>query len=357
VALDIINARLCNQRLTGTPLSTPADVVRWLGAVQAQEYEQAKWALAMRSRRATDAAIERALADGTILRTHVLRPTWHFVAPADIRWMLALTGPRIAKAIASYSRGFNLEASVFRKSEKVIASALRGGTELTRQELKAVLKKAGINVEGAQRLAFLTMQAEIDALICSGGRRGNQFTYALLDDRVPSSPSLSREQALAELARRYFTSHGPAQLQDFSWWSGLTAGDARSGLEMIAHELTSETVDGRTFWFGRTVRSVATPSAAFLLGLYDEYLIGHKDRSAALDRAEWSRLTAGDAFLAPVILAGHVVAGWKKLARGTKTALRIKPVAALTRAGTSAVAAAIDRYRLFVEEEFDIVWQ
>jgi len=178
VAFDILNARLSNQRLTGTPLASPADVVSWLSAVQAQEYDQAKWALAMRSRRTSAAAIDRALTDGAILRTHVLRPTWHFVTPADIRWMLALTGPRISKAMASYNRRFELDAAVFRKSEQVIARALRGGVQLTRQELKVALREGGVNADGVERLAFLTIQAEIDAVICSGGRRGNQFTYA-----------------------------------------------------------------------------------------------------------------------------------------------------------------------------------
>lgn len=357
MALDIINARLCNQRLTGAPLATPADVVSWLGAVQAQEYDQAKWALAMRSRRTSAAAIDRALADGTILRTHVLRPTWHFVTPPDIRWMLALTGPRVSKAMASYRRRLGLDATVFRKSERAIARALQGGVQLTRQELKVALQKGGVNTDGVHRLAFLTIQAEIDAVICSGGRRGNQFTYALLDERVPSSRSLSREDALAELTRRYFTGHGPAQVHDFAWWSGLTVGDARTGLEMVAGELTTEVVDGQTYWFGKTVRSLTTPRRAYLLGLYDEYLIAYKDRSVALDRSQWTRITAGDAFLAPVILDGRVIAGWKKVARGEKTVLRVKPIAPPRRTDSSAVVEAVDRYASFSGQDLELAWQ
>lgn len=357
MALDIINARLSNQRLTGTPLATPADVVSWLGAVQAQEYDQAKWALAMRSRRTSAATIDRALTDGTILRTHVLRPTWHFVAPADIRWMLALTGPRISKAMTSYHRRLELDAAVFRKSEKVIADALRGGMQLTRRELKVALQKVGVNTDGVQRLAFFTIQAEIDAVICSGGRRGNQFTYALLDERVPSSRSLSREDALAELTRRYFTSHGPAQIHDFTWWSGLTVGDGRAGLEMVASELKTEAVDGRSYWFGKTVRSLTAPRRAHLLGLYDEYLIAYKDRSVALNRSHWTRITAGDAFLAPVILDGRVIAGWKKVARGEKTVLRVKPIAPPGRTDSRAVVEAVDRYASFSGQDLEIAWQ
>src|SRR5262245_19688254 len=169
-----------------------------------------------------------------------MRPTWHFVAPADIRWLLALTGPRVSARMAPYNRKLELDAILFRKSEKAIVNALRGGGQLTRQELKVALQRAGVRADGVQRLAFLTMQAEIDAVICSGERRGTQFTYALLDERVPAFPARSRDDALAELTRRYFGSHGPAQLQDFTWWSGLTVADARHGLDMIAAELDSE---------------------------------------------------------------------------------------------------------------------
>ena len=355
MALDIIRQRLRNQRLTGVPLATPADVVGWLGAVQAQEYEQAKWALAMRSRHTSAAAIDRALADGTILRTHVLRPTWHFVTPADIRWMLALTGPRISKAMSSYHRRLDLDAAVFRKSENVIANALRGGVQLTRQELKTALQRGKVNADGVQRLAFLTIQAEVDAVMCSGGRRGNQFTYALLDERVPSSRSLSRDDALAELTRRYFTSHGPAQLHDFTWWSGLTVGDARDGLEMAAGALTTEVVDGRTYWLGKTVRARLGPEPAYLLGLYDEYLIGYKDRSAALDRAHWGRIAAGDAFLAPVVVDGRVIGGWKRSAR-SGAMLRVKPFAPLTQAETRAVTDAAHRYASFCGQNLEVIW-
>src|SRR5262245_54530293 len=309
----------------------------------------------MRSRPTTAAAIDRALSEGTILRTHVLRPTWHFVLPADIRWMLALTGPRISKAMSSYHRRFELDTAVFRKSEKVFAHALRGGGQLTRQELKAALQRGGVNADGVERLAFLTIQAEVDAVICSGGRRGNQFTYALLDERVPSSRSLSREDALAELTRRYFTSHGPAQVQDFTWWSGLTVADARAGLEMAASDLTSQAVDDSTYWSGKDVRTRQAPASAHLLGLYDEYLIGHKDRSAALDRSRWSRITAGDAFLAPVILDGRVIAGWKHSAR-SGTAVRLKSIAPLTRTETTSVTDAVHRYAAFCGQDLELQW-
>ena len=237
VSLDIIRQRLANQRLTGARFTRPEQVVSWFGAVQAQEYADSKWALSLRMRRTSDAAIERSLSSGAILRTHVLRPTWHFVAAADIRWMLELTGPRISARMAPYNRHLELDADVFRRSRSAIVRALRGGRHLTRQELKAVLLKSGIRADNVQRLAHLVMQAELDAVICSGARRGSQFTYALLDDRAPAVRTRRRDEALAELTRRYFRSHGPAQVTDFVWWSGLSTADARRGLEMVEREV------------------------------------------------------------------------------------------------------------------------
>ena len=357
MALDILNRRLRNQRLTGTSLAAPADVVRWLGAVQAQEYGDSKWALALRGRRSSDDGIERAFAAGTILRTHVLRPTWHFVTPNDIRWMLALTGPHVSRTLATYHRRLELDAAALRKSENVIARALRAGVELTRQELKLALQRAGINADGVQRLAFITIQAEVDAVICSGARRGNQFTYALLDERVPESRSLSREAALAELTRRYFSSRGPAQVHDFSWWSGLKVSDARAGLEMAAADLVSESIDGRTYWFPpTTVRAQPTPDRAHLLGLYDEYLIAYKDRSAALDVSSWKRTTARDPFSAPVVVGGQVVGAWKKKVAGAQMFVTVTLFAPLARKDLEAVAHAARRYAAFTGQELQLRW-
>jgi hypothetical protein len=194
--------RLHCQRLAGGRLASPEEVVGWLGAVQAQEYQLAKGGLALRTRRASDTSVERAFTAGRILRTHVMRATWHFVTPADIRWLLALTAPRVRAAVAYYDRQLGITPAVITRANRAIASALVGGVQLSRAELQAVLTGAGVRVDGTQRLAHVIMHAELDAVICSGARRGKQFTYALLDDRAPATSLPTREQALAELARR-----------------------------------------------------------------------------------------------------------------------------------------------------------
>jgi hypothetical protein len=198
-------------------------------------------------RRATDDVVEKAFAEGSILRTHVLRPTWHFVAPADIRWMLELTAPRVKSAIGFNCRRMSMDDAIFARSRKVLVAALRGGRQLTRDALRRAIQRAGIATDDV-RLVLILMRAELDGVICSGARIGKQFTYALLDERVPRTKALTRDAALAELTRRYFTSRGPATVQDFVWWSGLTVADARAGIEMTGRRLVREVIDGTACW-------------------------------------------------------------------------------------------------------------
>jgi hypothetical protein len=356
VALDITRIRLRNQRLSGGRFANPEKVVSWLGAVQAQEYGHAKWALGLRMQRAADAQIEAAFSDGKILRTHVMRPTWHFVAPEDIRWMLALTAPRVSAAMARYNRRLELDGTVFRRSQRAIHRALRGGRQLTRQELKAVLQRAGVRTDGVQRMAFIVMQAELDAVICSGARRGKQFTYALLDERVAMSRPRRRDEAIAELARRYFTSHGPAQVHDFAWWSGLTVADARAGLATVERDLVRETVDGATYWFPSSGRMRTAARTAYLLPLYDEYLIAYRDRRAALDISRWTRIASRDPFTAPIVVDGQVVGGWKRIEKKDGVGITLTPFASLDKQEVAAITDAARAYTRFVGADLELSW-
>jgi len=357
VPLDITATRLRNQRLSAGRLTHPEDVVSWLGAVQAQVYGDAKWALGLRMLRSADAEVEAAFTEGRILRTHVMRPTWHFVTPADIRWLLALTAPRVSAAMAPYNRRLELDATVFRRAQRAMVRALRGGRQLTRQELKVVIQRAGVHADGVQRLAHIVMQAELDAVICSGARRGKQFTYALLDERVPMSRPLSRDDAIAELARRYFTSHGPAQVHDFAWWSGLTVADARAGLEAVERVLASDTMDGRTYWFPPSVRTPNGTRPSYLLPLFDEYLIAYRDRSAAVGVSRWTRTAARDPFSAPIVVNGQVVGGWKRRQNGSRIGIGLTPFGPLRKRDVSAISAAARAYAAFLDIDVELSWR
>ena len=331
--MDVIRERLANQFLNGPRLSGPVEVVRRQGAVQAQDYAGAKWAVGLRTTNSTDADIERAVERGEILRTHVLRPTWHFVLPEDIRWMLALTGPRIAQAMASYNRKMGLTPAVFRRSHAVIEKALRDGAHLTRRELGEILRQNRIRETSGTRLAHMMMQAEVDAIVCSGPCRGKQFTYALLDLRAGPQPAIDRDDALGRLADRYFRTRGPATVHDFAWWSGLTIGDSRRATEILGPRLRSVSVDGQRLWMiERETPAPPVRGVAHLLPNYDEYFIGHRDRSAIGNRAKnIDAVTGGDARISHVAFVnGELVGGWTRTLTAERTTATVKPFVRLT---------------------------
>ncbi|HEX4628829.1 MAG TPA: winged helix DNA-binding domain-containing protein [Gemmatimonadales bacterium] len=328
----VARRRLANQHLVAPTLGEAAEVVRVLGAVQAQDYGGAKWAIAQRTKQLTDTDIDQAFASGAILRTHVLRPTWHFVLPEDARWMLALTAPRVSAAMAYYFRTWALDATVFRKSHAALERALRDGRRLTRSELSEVLGRAGVAVSSGERVVGLLMQAELDRVIISGGRHGKQSTYALFDERVPATPPRDRDEALHDLARRYFATRGPATVHDFAWWSGLAVRDARRGVEAAAAFLVRETHDGGTYWSAPGEHAAPRwRRVAHFLPNYDEYFVGFKDRSAFAARLRAVRpRTRVDALMGHVLLVdGQIVGGWRRQL-GATADLELRLLARLT---------------------------
>lgn len=347
---DVARQRLVRQHLTGTAFETPSDVVSALGAVQAQDYPGAKWALAQRLGNVTDATVEAAMTSGSILRTHVLRPTWHFVTPEDIRWMLALTGSRIKRVMGYYNLQLGLDDAAFRRSGKAMERALSGGRALTRAELAKIIQRARVDVTGDQRLGRLLMDAELDGLICSGPRRGNHATYALLDERAPATSSLERDEALLRLTRIYFKTRGPATPADFAWWSGLTIGDAKRGIDIAGTDLTRITVEDRPFWIGGETLPVKPAPTAHLLPSYDEFFIGFKDRSAIGERIRKSsaKPPIQSVFANVIIVDGQLVGGWtRRITKGTLQ-LQLNVVTSLTRAERKALAAQATRYGEFL---------
>jgi len=311
----IARKRLAHQFLSKPTLRSAADVVRALGAVQSQDYSGAKWALGQRSRRLTDTHVERAFTTGTILRTHVLRPTWHFVSPADARWMLELTAPRIRASQAYHERFLGLASPVFRKSNRVLERALQDGRQHTRDELAALLRRGGVRVQSGQHVGQLLMRAELDCLIISGPRRGKQFTYALFDSRVPAAPPRDRDEALHDLALRYFATRGPATAQDFAWWSGLTVADGTRGAAAAGSVLERFTAEGRTYWYDPSRGTPRAARVAHLLPNYDEYVVGFRDRSAVAERllAARPRHRVDGLIGHVVVVDGQIVGGWRRM--------------------------------------------
>jgi hypothetical protein len=347
---ELLSSRLRNQQLVAGSHRKPAQVVSWLGAMQAQDFPAAKWAIGLRAPGVQDADVEQAFNDGRILRTHVLRPTWHFVAPEDIRWMLALSAPRVYAASAYYYRQAGLDAKVFAKSCAMIQRALAGGKTLTRPELATYLRRAKIPSEGL-KLVYLVMQAELDGVICSGPRKGKQFTYALLDERVPKTKPKSREEALAELSKRYFTSHGPATVRDFTWWSGLTVKEAQAGIASVGKALESTQIDGLTLWSASDAkRSSAKSIGAFLLPNYDEYLIAYKDRGAYVEQGRSANLVArsGGALANHLIIDGRLAGGWSRVLTGNSVVVEVAPYKKLTPPQARAVSNAAECYGEFL---------
>jgi hypothetical protein len=353
---DIIARRLRNQRLTTTELRTPEAIVAAFGAVQAQEYAIAKWGVAQRSKKLTDQDVERAFTDGRILRTHVMRPTWHFVSPADIHWMLALTAPRVNALMATYDRRLELDARVYARSHDAIARALEGGVFLTRAEIAAVLGRARIRASG-QRLAHIVMRAEMDRVVTSGPRRGKHFTYALLAERAPTPQRLSRDESLAELARRYFSTHGPATVKDFAWWSGLTMGDARLAIELVKPGLLRESQGALVYWSVPSRRALPPPSpTAYLLPIYDEYLIAYKDRdlvTAAL-RERKRPLVTQDAFAFHLVLDGVLAGDWRRAIDTSGVRVAVRPYSRLTREDVRGIHAAAARLGAFAGQPVEV---
>lgn len=337
---SIAAARLRNQRIEPVGPRDPVAIVQWLGAVQAQDFGSAKWALALRMRgAATDASIARAIDEGRILRTHVLRPTWHFVAADDIRWMLELTAPRIHQSLTFGKKYFGLTSAVNVRSATTIERALGAAGCLTRAELGDHLKRARLPFKGVP-LALLTMYAEIERVICSGPRRGKQSTYALVAHRAPHAKTLVRDEALAELTRRYFRSHGPATVRDFVWWSGLTTADVKRGLDIVGARSTS--VDGSAYWTVSRTRADEPPSHVQLLPVYDEYLVAYRDLDAVpRGAARWGILPQ------VVVSRGQVAGVWKATRARDRVDLQIAAERRLTRVERAALERAVARYGRF----------
>ncbi|GIF53633.1 winged helix DNA-binding protein [Asanoa ferruginea] len=349
-ASEIGPRRLHQQHLAGPACADPVAAVRRLGCVQAQEYAVAKWSLGQRcAPGVTDADVQRLLDDGTILRTHILRPTWHFVLGEELGWIQAVTAHRVHVFNGHYNRMHGLDAATVAATTKVITDALRGGNHLTRNELSAALADAGFSATG-NKLAYVVMFAELDGLIANGVQRGKQHTYALVEERVPAPRRLDPKEGLAELTRRYFTSHGPATIKDFAWWSSLTVAEIKRGIAACGAALTSAEVNGRTLWSAADAPPPAPPPPAALLQGYDEYVVAYSDTKFAYNLAGASAKPGQyteNMMFHPIAFDGQIGAFWRRKAAPKRIAVEIDLLVDPTTRQREALKAEIDRYEAF----------
>jgi hypothetical protein len=353
--MEIQALRLRNQQLSRPMFDKPEEVVRWMGAVQAQDFLYSLWALGLRLPQATEADIEQAITNRAILRTWPMRGTVHFVPAEDAAWMLALLAQRVINMYQTPRRKAGLDEELLAKSRNVLTQAL-AGKQLTRKEVYAALEAAGIaanqNTPIGTRGLHIIGQLALEGLLCFGPRRGKQPTFVLLDEWVPHPRKLAGDEAMAELASRYFRSHGPATAYDFAWWAGLPLTSARLAIELVKPQLERETIDDQTYWFSGELAAPQEPAAdAYLLPYLDEYTVAYQDRSALVDPSYAEAITASSQFgvLGPVIvIGGRVAGGWKRTLRKDKVIVETNPVIPLTPTEEAAIAAAMQRFGNFV---------
>jgi hypothetical protein len=340
---------LRQQRIGHNPFASAVETVRWFGAVQAQDYLGALWAVGLRTRGASETSIEQAISERKIVRTWPLRGTLHFVAAEDARWMLDLCGPRtLARNTARLKREYGIDSRVVASSRKVLSDALRGGNCLSRPELYRRLDDAGIATKASRGLHLLWWLAH-EGLICVGPRAGRQQTFALMEEWLPAVPPRSREESLAELARRYFTSHGPATVRDFAWWSGLTATEAATALEMVAKELAAQTIDEQIYWRAPVDATTRPAHGCHLLPAYDEYTVAYQDRSAIMTSKVAARADSGHGiFHPPIVIDGQVAGTWSRVLKKDAVAITCRLFVPLDRRQQQALGAAAQRYAKFL---------
>jgi hypothetical protein len=362
-ALGLHARRLRAIGLDAPRWSAPEDVVRDLTAVQAQDYRPALWSVAQRlpdadGRPAPESAVDEAFQAGRLVRTHVLRPTWHFVVPEDLRWLLRLTGPRVQQTNGSIRATFGIDDATLARGERLLRAELEGGRARSRKQLEPALAAAGLPTSGVG-LAYVLMTAELDGVICSGPMDGRQHTYALLEETVPPARPRTDDEALEELVRRYFTSHGPATPKDLRWWASLTLAQIARGIELAGDALRRDEVDGVTYWSGADdgalgdAPSPGEPTGgprAALLQSYDEAVVGYAESKWLLDvsRSATDAFRDESRFNALVLVDGQVVGAWRRTLSARAARLDVRLARPLDDAERAAVAEAARRHGEFL---------
>ncbi len=349
--VSLTNIRAANQLLSTSEVNTPGDVVKHLAAVQGQDYSGGEWSIGLRLPGSTLTDIEKAISDRNIVRTWAMRGTLHFLAADDVNWILELLAPGMIARFSRRYKELGLDDKTFTKAERLIGKTLRGGRQLTRKELVTVLERHGISCNG-QRAAFILNRASVDRVICFGVKREKQETHALFDEWVTRTKTMARAEALAELARRYFSGYGPATIQDYMWWSGLKAADAKFGLETIESGLRKVSIEGNTYWTPKE-NDAEKPKApaVYLFPPFDSFLIGYKDKTASIDEKVLKLLRTGGMPDATIAIDGKVAGKWSRKSGKDRVTIMLKTFRKLTGEEENALQKSFKRYGAFLEKE------
>jgi hypothetical protein len=349
---EVILNRLYNQQIIGQRFKEVQELVSWMGAIQAQDYAGSLWAIGLRLPEVTDAVIEKAISDRQIIRTWPLRGTLHFVASQDLRWMLNLVGPGIISGSKMRLMRIGIDESVISRSRKILIQALQGGKTLTRKEIYRVLESNRISTD-TQRGMQLLWRLALEGTICCGPRIGRQPTFVLLDEWVHLSKFPDRDEAIANLAMRYFRSHGPATVYDFAWWSGLTVTEAKNGLTSVRGKLLRETAGEQFYWLLEPIDHYDRNNTSIqLLPAFDEFLVAYKDRSICLDAGLMTQVLPGSGILNPVIIDAGVVTGtWKRTIHKKSVRIEIMPFEKMKRTQIDGLKNKMKQYAGFINRE------
>lgn len=355
---EIAKYRLTSQQIAETKFKSIQDLVGWMGAIQAQDFPMSKWAVGVRLPGSTEQMIENAIDNAGIIRTHLLRPTWHLVSADDIYWMLELTAPQIKTQLKSRHKFLGLNERLISKSNKVIEKTLLKGINVTREEIVAQLEKAGFKNDD-NRASHLLLVAELDGLICSGKTKNHRHTYALLNERVPRREKISREEALAKLALKYFSSHCPASLADFVWWSGLSVKDAKYALESVRTNFVQEKIVSTIYWFANNLTSPKKENDSFhLLPAYDEFIVSYKDRSAVLTMENLKKtITKNGLFYPTVVKNGQAIGIWKQITEKDKVLIEVEALQSKDKIPKNKIENSVTEFEFFLGKQVELVYK